>query len=58
MSSVRDRYDRDTLNALQSIARSLDRIANVMESKSEDESGDVSSVEKLTKKIEAGDLAW
>ena len=58
MSSVRDRHDRDTLNALQSIARSLDRIANVMESKSEDESGDVSSVEKLTKKIEAGDLAW
>ncbi len=58
MSSVRDRHDRDTLNALQSIARSLDRIVNVMESKSEDESGDVSSVEKLTKKIEAGDLAW
>lgn len=33
MSSVRDRYDRDTLNALQSIARSLDRIANCVEMK-------------------------
>lgn len=29
--SVRDRFDRDTLNALQSIARSLERIADSME---------------------------
>lgn len=31
--SVRDRFDRDTLNALQSIARSLERIADSMEKK-------------------------
>lgn len=31
--SVRDRFDRDTLNALQSIARSLKRIADSMEKK-------------------------
>lgn len=29
--SVRDRFDRDTLNALQSIAISLERIADSME---------------------------
>lgn len=29
--SVRDKYDRDTLKAFQSIARSLDRIADSME---------------------------
>lgn len=29
--SVRDRFDRDNLNALQSIARSLERIADSME---------------------------
>lgn len=31
--SVRDRFDRDTLNALQSIARSLERIADSIEKK-------------------------
>lgn len=31
--SVRDRFDRDTLNALQSIARLLERIADSMEKK-------------------------
>ena len=31
--NVRDRFDRDTLNALQSIARSLERIADSMEKK-------------------------
>lgn len=31
--SVRDRFDRDVLNALQSIARSLERIADSMEKK-------------------------
>lgn len=31
--SVRDRFDRDTLNALQSIGRSLERIADSMEKK-------------------------
>lgn len=31
--SVRDRFDRDALNALQSIARSLERIADSMEKK-------------------------
>lgn len=47
MSSVRDRYDRDTLNALQSIARSLDRIANVMEEKNDKKSDNPSKIEKL-----------
>lgn len=31
--STRDRYDKDTLKALQSMARSLERIANCVEMK-------------------------
>ena len=49
MSSVRDRYDRDTLKALQSIARSLDRIANVAERKSEEKPMDISTLKEKHK---------
>lgn len=56
MSSVRDRYDRDTLNALQSMARSLERIANVMEEKSDSKSIDVEKVKELLKRCENGDF--
>lgn len=51
--SVRDRFDRDTLNALQSIARSLERIADSMEKKEKKEkkntkkSVNPSKIEKL-----------
>lgn len=47
MSSVRDRYDRDTLNALQSMARSLERIANAVEGKKVLESMDSTKVKEL-----------
>ena len=48
--SVRDRFDRDTLNALQSIARSLERIADSMEKnekKNNKKSVNPSKIEKL-----------
>ncbi|CBL38441.1 hypothetical protein CL2_14990 [Anaerostipes hadrus] len=45
--SVRDRFDRDTLNALQSIARSLERIADSMEKKNDKKSVNPSKNEKL-----------
>lgn len=48
--SVRDRFDRDTLNALQSIARSLERIADSMEKKEKKnnkKSVNPSKIEKL-----------
>lgn len=48
--SVRDRFDRDTLNALQSIARSLERIADSMEKERKEEyqkSVNPSKIEKL-----------
>lgn len=48
--SVRDRFDRDTLNALQSIARSLERIADSMEKmekKNNKKSVNPSGIEKL-----------
>lgn len=48
--SVRDRFDRDTLNALQSIARSLERIADSMEKmekKNTKKSVNPSKIEKL-----------
>ncbi len=49
--SIRDRFDRDTLNALQSIARSLERIADSMEKmekKNNKKSVNPSKIEKLT----------
>ena len=48
--SVRDRFDRDTLNALQSIAISLERIADSMEKKekkNDKKSVNPSKIEKL-----------
>ena len=43
--SVRDKYDRDTLKAFQSIARSLDRIADSMEKKNNKKSVNPSAIE-------------
>ena len=51
--SVRDRFDRDTLNALQSIARSLERIADSMEKKNDEKSDNRNKIEKLM-----GDERW
>ena len=48
--SVRDRFDRDTLNALQSIARSLERIADSMEKmekKNDEKSDNRNKIQKL-----------
>ena len=48
--SVRDRFDRDALNALQSIARSLERIADSMEkieNKNNEKSVNPSKIEKF-----------
>lgn len=55
--SVRDRFDRDTLNALQSIARSLERIADSMEkkeNKNNEKSVNPSKIEKLMETRDGG----
>lgn len=59
--SVRDRFDRDTLNALQSIARSLERIADSMEKmekKNNKKSVNPSKIEKLMEDEGGGNDAY
>lgn len=51
MSSVRDRYDRDTLNALQSMARSLERIANAMDGKNDSELIDATKIKRIYEEV-------
>ena len=55
--SVRDRFDRDNLNALQSIARSLERIANSMEKmekKNDEKSDNRNKIQKNSWKTRGG----
>ena len=50
--STRDRYDKDVLNALQSIARSLERIANAAEEKMEKNNEKTDNRNKIQKLLE------
>lgn len=54
--STRDMYDKSVLKALQSIARSLERISNVMEGKSDSKSIDAEKVKELLRRYEDGNF--